>query len=362
MEPLVEGGGGGALTLAGWMKDTSEDMLAIIWELEEGPDPRLDVCIDRRKADGVLSDCYTLFQEGRDLSDRLTARLVDILDREDACVVSEVIAVLSPLNTILITDGGATFFCNIDTSLADVDGNFGDEATDGVFGHGSNGVLLATAAAAAVDDEDIGGLIADVAGADDDDLHAAADAPGDAAVDNDDADDDDTHATDDDDDDDAVADAAGDDEAEIDDVHDDAAIADDDDNGGLIDDVAGPDDSALDDAGEADAAAVDDAYDDDDDTNATHDDDDAADDDNEDALDDDASPGRSRLGICSRVAAFLSVIWDGVFFFPTLPAGFVCGLWWRLGVGLLGMFAIARPAISFIGLGFRFLGLLFIFI
>ncbi|GBG82039.1 hypothetical protein CBR_g34221 [Chara braunii] len=43
MEPEVEGG---AIALAGWMKDKSEDMLAIIWELEEGADPWLDVRID----------------------------------------------------------------------------------------------------------------------------------------------------------------------------------------------------------------------------------------------------------------------------------------------------------------------------
>ncbi|GBG73698.1 hypothetical protein CBR_g17040 [Chara braunii] len=81
MEPKVEGG---AISLAGWLKEKSEDMLGIIWELEEGPDPRVDVCIDWRRANGIMSVCKTLFNEGRDLYALLEDRLEGVIDREDA--------------------------------------------------------------------------------------------------------------------------------------------------------------------------------------------------------------------------------------------------------------------------------------
>ncbi|GBG46258.1 hypothetical protein CBR_g79664 [Chara braunii] len=89
MEPEVEGG---AISLAGWMKDKSEDMLAIIWELEEGPDPWLDVSIDWRRADGIMSICKTLFNWGRDLYALLEHRLEGVIDREDTHVATEVTA------------------------------------------------------------------------------------------------------------------------------------------------------------------------------------------------------------------------------------------------------------------------------
>ncbi|GBG67604.1 hypothetical protein CBR_g734 [Chara braunii] len=78
------------------MKDKSEDMLAIVWELEEGPDPRLDVYIDWRRADGIMSVCKTLFNEGRDLYALQEDWLEGIIDREDA---HEVTAVPSRLTT-----------------------------------------------------------------------------------------------------------------------------------------------------------------------------------------------------------------------------------------------------------------------
>ncbi|GBG63615.1 hypothetical protein CBR_g38926 [Chara braunii] len=85
-EPEVEGG---AISLAGWLKDKSEDMLEIIWELEEGPDPRLDVCIDWRRANGIMSVCKTLFNEGRDLCALLEDRMEGDIDGEEAHVATE---------------------------------------------------------------------------------------------------------------------------------------------------------------------------------------------------------------------------------------------------------------------------------
>ncbi|GBG60434.1 hypothetical protein CBR_g5610 [Chara braunii] len=86
LEPEVERG---AISLAGWLKDKSEDMLELIWELEDGPDPRLDVCIDWRRADGIMSICKTLFKEGRDLCALLEDRLEGDIDGEEAHVASE---------------------------------------------------------------------------------------------------------------------------------------------------------------------------------------------------------------------------------------------------------------------------------
>ncbi|GBG90261.1 hypothetical protein CBR_g50439 [Chara braunii] len=80
IEPEVDGG---ATALSEWIKEKSEDMLEIIWVQEEGPDPRLDVCIDWRRADGIMSVCKTLFEESRYLYDRLHERLAGIIDRED---------------------------------------------------------------------------------------------------------------------------------------------------------------------------------------------------------------------------------------------------------------------------------------
>ncbi|GBG82569.1 hypothetical protein CBR_g34945 [Chara braunii] len=100
MEPEVEGG---AISLAGWMKDKSEDMMEIIWELEEGPDPRLDICIDWRRADGIMAVCKTLFNEGRDLYDLLEDRLESVIDREEAHVAMEVTVVTSRPTTTSIT-------------------------------------------------------------------------------------------------------------------------------------------------------------------------------------------------------------------------------------------------------------------
>ncbi|GBG62705.1 hypothetical protein CBR_g31722 [Chara braunii] len=79
-EPEVEGG---AISLADWLKDMTDDMLNIIWTLEEGPDPQLEACIDWRKADGMMSTCYALFTEGRNLCYMLEERLEGDNDMED---------------------------------------------------------------------------------------------------------------------------------------------------------------------------------------------------------------------------------------------------------------------------------------
>ncbi|GBG70962.1 hypothetical protein CBR_g8262 [Chara braunii] len=61
----------------------TDDMLNIIWMLEEGPDPQLEACIDWRKADGMMSACYALFTEGRNLCYMLEERLEGDNDMED---------------------------------------------------------------------------------------------------------------------------------------------------------------------------------------------------------------------------------------------------------------------------------------
>ncbi|GBG84154.1 hypothetical protein CBR_g38128 [Chara braunii] len=75
---------GGASCLAGWAKNMGEDMLDIIWELEEGLDPLLESCNDWTAADGMMSICYALFAEGRDLRQKLEDRLVgdDVMEDE----------------------------------------------------------------------------------------------------------------------------------------------------------------------------------------------------------------------------------------------------------------------------------------
>ncbi|GBG74262.1 hypothetical protein CBR_g18673 [Chara braunii] len=54
----------GAISLPVWLAGSSQDVLAIIWELEEGPAAQLDPIIDWSQADELLNICYALFEEG----------------------------------------------------------------------------------------------------------------------------------------------------------------------------------------------------------------------------------------------------------------------------------------------------------
>ncbi|GBG91943.1 hypothetical protein CBR_g54039 [Chara braunii] len=72
-----------AISLAGWVKNMADDMLDIIWELEEGLDPQLESCIDWMRAHGMMSTCYALFAEGRNLHYKLEERLMGDEDMED---------------------------------------------------------------------------------------------------------------------------------------------------------------------------------------------------------------------------------------------------------------------------------------
>ncbi|GBG87154.1 hypothetical protein CBR_g44612 [Chara braunii] len=74
---------GGAISQAGCVKNMADDMLDIIWELEEGPDPQLESCIDWTRAHGMMSTCYTLFIEGSNLRYKLEERLIGDDDKED---------------------------------------------------------------------------------------------------------------------------------------------------------------------------------------------------------------------------------------------------------------------------------------
>ncbi|GBG77831.1 hypothetical protein CBR_g25761 [Chara braunii] len=54
----------GAISLLVWLAGRSQDMLAIIWELEEGPASQLDPIIDWSQADELLNVCYARSEEG----------------------------------------------------------------------------------------------------------------------------------------------------------------------------------------------------------------------------------------------------------------------------------------------------------
>ncbi|GBG69624.1 hypothetical protein CBR_g4454 [Chara braunii] len=76
---------GGAISLAVWLKNMADDMLDIIWGLEEEADPQLEACIDWKRAESMMSTCYALFAEGRNLRYKLEDRLKgeDDLEGED---------------------------------------------------------------------------------------------------------------------------------------------------------------------------------------------------------------------------------------------------------------------------------------
>ncbi|GBG79836.1 hypothetical protein CBR_g30101 [Chara braunii] len=81
-EPKDEGG---AISMAVWLKNMVDDMLDIIWWLEEGLDPQLEACIDWKRAEAMMSTCYDLIAEGRNLHYKLEDRLKgkDDLEGED---------------------------------------------------------------------------------------------------------------------------------------------------------------------------------------------------------------------------------------------------------------------------------------
>ncbi|GBG78089.1 hypothetical protein CBR_g26027 [Chara braunii] len=57
----------GAISMAEWLGDLTQETLDIIWELEEGPDPQLEAYIDWGRADDVMGICNALFAKSRDL-------------------------------------------------------------------------------------------------------------------------------------------------------------------------------------------------------------------------------------------------------------------------------------------------------
>ncbi|GBG60990.1 hypothetical protein CBR_g18586 [Chara braunii] len=86
MQRQQEGGeiDGGAISMDQWLEDRIQELLDILWELEEGLYPQLDVYIDSRRADDRLAACRTLFTLGRDLRNQLEYRY-GLLASEDDC-------------------------------------------------------------------------------------------------------------------------------------------------------------------------------------------------------------------------------------------------------------------------------------
>ncbi|GBG70630.1 hypothetical protein CBR_g7932 [Chara braunii] len=56
---------GGATSLIRWVESTMELMLEVVWGLEQGPDPMLDLLLDHRQMDDLISQCYELLDEGQ---------------------------------------------------------------------------------------------------------------------------------------------------------------------------------------------------------------------------------------------------------------------------------------------------------
>ncbi|GBG67324.1 hypothetical protein CBR_g463 [Chara braunii] len=74
---------GGAISMEQWLEDRIQELLDILWELEDGPDPRLRGYIDWRRADDRLAACRTLFTLGRDLCNQLEYRHGLLADEDD---------------------------------------------------------------------------------------------------------------------------------------------------------------------------------------------------------------------------------------------------------------------------------------
>ncbi|GBG77747.1 hypothetical protein CBR_g24194 [Chara braunii] len=76
---------GGAMTLGEWLDAHTLNMLDILWELEEGPDPQFDDYMDWRRVEARMGVCQALFREGRDLR----YQMEDGLEMDDTGVDGE---------------------------------------------------------------------------------------------------------------------------------------------------------------------------------------------------------------------------------------------------------------------------------
>ncbi|GBG92164.1 hypothetical protein CBR_g54516 [Chara braunii] len=93
----------GEMKLDEWLEARGQDMLEILWELEEGPDPRFEAYLDWRRLDPSsyldwrrldpkMGVCQALFREGRDLR----WRMEEWLEEEDIGVEGGLPLVHSP--------------------------------------------------------------------------------------------------------------------------------------------------------------------------------------------------------------------------------------------------------------------------
>ncbi|GBG62637.1 hypothetical protein CBR_g31272 [Chara braunii] len=65
----------GAIMLVDWLEARIQDMLDILWEVEEGPAPQFYAYMDWRGVGARMGVCQALFREGRDLRYQLEDRL-----------------------------------------------------------------------------------------------------------------------------------------------------------------------------------------------------------------------------------------------------------------------------------------------
>ncbi|GBG69665.1 hypothetical protein CBR_g4495 [Chara braunii] len=65
---------GVAISMVQWLEDRTQEMLDVMWELVEGPDPQLGTYIGWRRADGMMGSCKALFTKGHNLRNMLEDR------------------------------------------------------------------------------------------------------------------------------------------------------------------------------------------------------------------------------------------------------------------------------------------------
>ncbi|GBG70745.1 hypothetical protein CBR_g8042 [Chara braunii] len=109
----------GEMKLDEWLEARGQDMLEILWELEEGPDPRFEAYLDWRRLDAKMLVCQALFREGRDLH----WRMEEWLEEDDIGVDGGLPLVHSPAGrvggTVVsadqpgITEGANTTRCTL---------------------------------------------------------------------------------------------------------------------------------------------------------------------------------------------------------------------------------------------------------
>ncbi|GBG69806.1 hypothetical protein CBR_g4635 [Chara braunii] len=106
--------GGAASGLEQWVEDMTQSIMEIIWEAEEGPDPRLDTFINWGHVDILMERYYELFDEAHVLRTTLEKRAQEgLVEYDDKCpqqtvTVATTITTTTTIDMVMFTSASMT--------------------------------------------------------------------------------------------------------------------------------------------------------------------------------------------------------------------------------------------------------------